>query len=425
MSRPAAARRGAILGLLLLAVGPAGRVLGNDAGLEFVSPRRLSTALGETAIELRVDLPRGLRVERIVVSADGDPIATLTEPPWTLLWDAGDGSRGHRLLAEMFLSDGSRVRAQTLTSPLRINQVEEVGLVNLYPMVFDGSGDYVDDLTEQDFEVLEDGVKQKIERFTTEQKPLRIGIVLDTSLTMSRSGKLVDAQKAALEFLGFLLPQDQAMVVTFSDSVQVIQELTSERELLAEAIKGTAAKGGTALYDAVWRASKRLEAFEGRRVMILLSDGKDEAASGLEPGSLHTLDEALDQALRSEVMVFAIGLGKRLDEEYAREWGRPLSAGRSSRALSLEQILRRMAEATGGRLLLSPSGRRLRKAFDDVASDLRNQYSIAYAPSDPTRDGEWRAVEVRVPGRDLEILCREGYYATPPRITTGRLSGGS
>ena len=140
------------------------------------------------------------------------------------------------------------------TSPLRINYVEEVGLVNLYPVVRSAGGNYVADLTQEDFTVLEDGKEQAILRFSTERRPLRIGIVLDTSLSMEGK-KLQNASKAALEFLDILEPGDEGMVVTFSDRVQIMQEITSDRKLMAEAIESVEALGGTALYDAIWRTS--------------------------------------------------------------------------------------------------------------------------------------------------------------------------
>ena len=167
----------------------------------------------------------------------------------------------------------------------------------------------------------------------------------------------------------------------------------------------------------IWRSSKSLEVFDGRRVLVLLSDGRDEAASGFEPGSLHTRHEAEEQALRSEVMVFSIGLGDRLDREYPSLWERPRDGTLGD---SLAQILGSMAETTGGRLLLSPGARQLRKAFRDVAEDLRNQYSLAYVPSDKAQDGGWRRVQVRTPGRQLEIIGRRGYFAEPAGETASQ-----
>lgn len=389
------------LGLILasLCVLP---VAAADPGsmIQFVSPRHLSTAIGPTSIEIRLAPPRDLSVEKLTISVNNEHLVTLTSPPWTALFDAGDGSRGNRLEATIFLSDGNRDRAVIRTSALRINQVEEVGMVNLYPVVRDRRGAYVTDLAEADFRIVESGVPQMIRRFTTERRPLRIGIVLDTSLTME-GRKLQNAKNAAMEFIDILEPGDEGMVVAFSDDVNVLQEITSATKSMAVAIDSVSAGGGTALYDAVWRTSKKLEQFDGRRVLVLLSDGKDEDAGGFGPGSLHTLDEALNQALRSEVILFSIGLGRRLDSEFDRQ-------GR----FTLKDILNRLAVETGGRALISPGAGGLRKAFEDVADDLRNQYSIAYISNDEKRDGQWRPIEVNTNGRDLEVSCRKGYYAS-------------
>jgi len=387
-----------LLAACLLSVVP-GPLLGSGGVLEFVAPRHLSTAIGLSSIELRVTPPPGVRVLRIDLRVDGSLLTTLTGPPWVAPWDAGDGSRGRRVEATAHLSDGTRESATVWTSPLRINQVEEVGLVNLYPVVRSRGGAYVADLGRDDFRVLEDGAEQRISRFTTERRPLRIGIVLDTSLTME-GRKLENAKKAALNFLDVLEPGDEGMVVAFNDEVRILQEITAERRPMARAIESVESRGGTALYDAVWRTARKLEEFDGRRVMVLLSDGRDEAANGFEPGSLHTLEEALTQALRSEVMLFAIGLGRDLDDlDFTRRF-------------TLEEILQRLADETGGRALFTPGAGRLQRAFGDVADDLRNQYSIAYRSSNEKRDGEWRQVLVETPGRDFQITCRKGYFAS-------------
>ena len=379
--------------------------------VEIVSPRHLSTALGPTTIEIRVLTPAASPVERLEIFVDGTAVATMTSPPWTAEWDAGDGSRGHRIEAVLYVSDGRSVRSSVRTSPLRINASLEVNLVSLYPLVLDRSGTYVAGLTREDFRVFENGEAQVIDRFTTEQRPLRVAIVLDTSLSMAKDARLGNAKKAALGFLEALHPQDDALVVTFADNVRVVQDVTQDRKLLAAAIEKTEAKGGTALYDAIWRTARRLEAFDGRRVMVLLSDGRDEASNGLEPGSLHTLQEAEMQAVRSEVMIFTIGLGRRLESEYARQWTRTVGAGSSSGGLSLKEILESLAVTSGGRLLLSPNAGKLRKAFAAVAKDLRHQYSLAYEPTDDRKDGKYREIRVSVPDRDVEVVVRKGYYA--------------
>lgn len=395
-----------VLVMMALCAGPA-----VAQSVEIASPRHLSTALGPTAVEVRVVAPAASAVDRLEIRVDGEAVATLTAPPWTTEWDAGDGSRGHRIEAVLYLDDGRSVRSSVRTSPLRINASLEVNLVNLYPLVLDRSGSYVAGLTREDFRVFENGEEQTIDRFTTEQRPLRVAIVLDTSLSMAKGGRLENAKNAALGFLEALLPQDDAMVVTFADNVRVVQDVTQDRKLLAAAIQKTEAKGGTALYDAIWRTARRLEAFDGRRVMVLLSDGRDEASNGFEPGSLHTLQEAELQTVRSEVMVFTIGLGRNLDHEYAREWTRSAGAGSSSGGISLKEILESLAVTSGGRLLLTPSAGKLRKAFTAVAKDLRHQYSLAYAPTNDRKDGKYREIKVSVPEAEVEVVIRKGYYA--------------
>jgi VWFA-related protein len=355
--------------------------------------------LGPTTIELELSVPPGRQLARVDVSVDDTLVASLSGPPWEVAWDAGDGQRGHQIVAELFLADGTSVRGSSRTSRLRINQVEEVGLVNLYAVVRDKTGDYVSDLGQEDFEVLENGTKQTIKRFSTEHKRLRVAIVLDTSRTMEGK-KLTKAKSAAIDFVQDLQPEDEALVVTFSDSVRTMQDITSSKPELTSAIETTEASGGTALYDAVWRTCRKLRGFDGRRVLVLLSDGRDVAINGLEPGSLHTLNEAVEQALRTEVMIFAIGLGRNLDSELDFYRQTPVA-----------EILRRMAAETGGRALISSGAGELRKAFTDVSEDLRHQYLLAYVSTDQRHDGKWREIQVLTARKGLEVITRRGYYA--------------
>ena len=400
---------------LLCALPCAGVLAAQDEGeptVKFVQPRHLQTVLGTTVFEAALDLTPGLTVEQMLFTVDGFAVAALDGPPWRIEWDAGESGRGYRLEVIARLSDGSEISQVIATTELRINQREAVDLVSLYPVVRDRSGRYISDLSKDDFLVLENGREQKVTSFTTARRPLRVGIVLDTSLSMNRGERLSAAQSAALRFLDSLQPGDEGMLVTFSDRVRVAQDFTSDRDLLGAAIMATTAHGGTALYDAVWRTSWMLRELDARRVIVLLSDGKDEATSGFEPGSLHTLDEALDQALRNEVMVFSIGLGKALDD-CVQDWSQIGNGDGECRDGTLEQALGKMSDVTGGRLLISQSARRLRNAFEDIASDLRNQYSLAYSSTDPNKDGDWRPIELTVKDRpQLRVIARDGYFAT-------------
>jgi VWFA-related protein len=299
--------------------------------------------------------------------------------------------------------------------------VEEVALVTLYAIAKNESGGYVTDLGRDDFRLFENGHPQEIDRFSAERRALRVAIVLDSSLSMSMNEDRIGAARdAALEFVDALEPGDEGLVATFSDEVRVLQELTSDREALRESLKRVETGGGTALYDAIWQGAERLREFDGRRVLVLLSDGRDEAASGLEPGSLHTLEEALDRAIRNDVMIFVIGLGGRLARDAKRLENDP-----SARASELDffgrtplaSILGRIADTTGGRAIFSSSSGKVRRAFEEVAADLRHQYSIAYRSDDSRRDGSWREIRLTTVRPGVAVTSRSGYYAPRDRRT--------
>ena len=394
-----------------------GAVLAEEsASVSFLTPRSFATVVGKGEIELAVETPPGARAERVVVSVDGKKIATLTGPPWKTAWDAGEAIEPHFLEAVAYFSNGAEARASLSTSALKIDYYEQVSLVNVYAIVRDAKGRYVADLPKERFFLAENGRPQVIQRFSDEWKPLRVAFVLDTSLSMQDDDKIEAARNAARSFLDILGPQDQGMVVAFHDRVEVLQDLTPDRDKLAAAIVGTHAQGGTALYDGIWKAADLLDRAEGRRVMVLLSDGRDEAANGLEPGSFHNMNEALDRALRSETMIFAIGFGRNLAAEFD-----------FSRRYSLESILRNLSESTGGRAIFSSRVGKLKSVFMEVADDLRHQYSLAYKSDDPRRDGTWREIRLRTDRPDLVVVARRGYFApkdpTPVREAPKKKSG--
>ena len=389
------------------------------ASVRFVSPRRLSTVLGRSDWVLEIDAPDGRAVRSVRVTLDGRLLATLDAPPWSATWDAGPEGGDHLLEARVVFEDGSTATASTRTSRLRIDQVEEVALVTLYAIAKNESGGYVTDLAKDDFLLFENARPQQIDRFSAERRALRVAIVLDSSLSMSMNEDRIGAARdAALEFVDALEPGDEGMVATFSDKVQVLQGLTSDRQVLRDSLKLVETGGGTALYDAMWESAERLREFDGRRVLVLLSDGRDEAASGLEPGSLHTLEEALDRAIRNDVMIFVIGLGGRLARDAKRLESDPSARvsefdffGRTP----LASILERIAETTGGRAIFSSSSGKVRKAFEEVAADLRHQYSIAYRSDDSRRDGAWREIRLTTVRPGVAVTSRSGYYAPRDR----------
>jgi Ca-activated chloride channel family protein len=391
----------------------AGRAEESPKALEFTAPRRFATVVGPSVAQLAVTPPAGAAVLSVTLSVDGEAAGTKTAPPWTFAWSAGDGTMGHTLQAVAKFSDGTEARASVETSRLTINETEEVAVVNVYAIARGQKGDYITDLAADDFRIFENDRPQVIDRFSAERRPLRIAVVLDTSLSME-GDKLKSAIASAVEFLGILEPGDEGLVVTFSDDVHIVQDLTSNRGEMEAAIRKVEAKGGTSLYDAIVKASERLSEFDGRRVLVVLSDGRDEAANGLEPGSMHTQEEAQERALRNEVMVFAIGLGRSL----ARD-AKALRANPTARAEEMDfygrkalvAILDSLAQTTGGAAVFSPSAGQLRRSFEQVASDLRHQYALAYRSDDKRHDGAWRAIKVACSRPGVTVTNRKGYYA--------------
>ena len=401
-----------VVALLVLLPCPA-LAEAQKAAVQFVSPRRLATVVGPSVATLAVQPPAGATVVSVSLLVDGAKAGVRAAPPWSFPWTAGDGLTGHNLAAIATFSDGTEARASVETSRLSVNETEEVALVNVYAIARDGRGNYVTDLGANDFKVFENDSLQTIDRFSADRRPLRIGIVLDTSLSMA-GDKLKAAINSAVDFLDVLQPGDEGLVVTFSDDVRILQDLTSNRSELEAAIRKGQAQGGTSLYDAIFKASDRLAEFDGRRVLVVLSDGRDEAANGLEPGSLHTQEEAQERALRNEVMVFAIGLGRSLVRD-----AKALRENPTARAEEMDffgrkplvAILESLAETTGGTAVFSLGASQLRRSFDSVANDLRHQYTLAYRPGDKRHDGAWRAIKVAASRPGVTVTNRKGYYA--------------
>jgi Ca-activated chloride channel family protein len=409
MTRPRARVPVLAAALLLLAAVPAWAA----GSVRFLSPASRRPALGPTRVALQVTPPDGATVVRVALEVDGGAAGTLTAPPFTTTLDVGDGQRDRTLSATAWFSDGSQASAAVVVAAVRIQFTADVSLVSFYATVRDGSGRFVTGLTPEEFRLTENGRPQRIERLSTERRPLSVALVLDTSESMNAEDRIGKARAAAIRFLEALAPDDRAMVVAFSDDAHVVQPMTSERDALRAAVDGLSAKGGTALYDALWKAADLLGREEGRKVLVLLSDGKDEAQSGIEPGSLHTMDEAMQQALRNEVMLYAIGIG-----DFGSERSPVLDFyGR----MAVRDILTTLAQATGGDVLFLSRPRQLAEAFERVAEALRNQYAIAYTSDDPRKNGTWRETRLAVDRPGLKVTARRGYYA--PREAPAHAGG--
>ena len=384
--------------VVLLALSPLGLPAEDEeARIVVLRPRPTDLMLGPSVVSL---LPMGVEddaIEQIEVRLDGEIMGVLQQPPWRLTIDAGErlGPRTLDVIAR--LRDGGRLTTSVALRPAGVGSVD-VRLVDLAVTVVDARGKTVTGLEQSDFQVFDGGQRVEISRWGDKPAALAVALVLDASLSMRP--KLREVQKAARTFVEALDERDQVSIVAFSEHSRIVTPLGAGRHASTEAIGSLEARGGTALYDALFDAGKAVEqaGARARKVAVILSDGRDEAASGLEPGSFHTLEEAVRKAHDSDLVVFTIGLGADLDEADF--------SGRMSHA----EALTRMATSTGGRFFRLRRLGRLTRVYRTILSELRHQYSIAYRPP-PVRPGEkWRSIEVRVDRPGLTVRTRKGYF---------------
>jgi Ca-activated chloride channel homolog len=281
------------------------------------------------------------------------------------------------------------------------------GLVHLVATVMDHHRNFITDLDQADFKVLEDGTPQDIRYFGRETDlPLRIGILLDTSNSIRP--RLDFEKDAALDFLQHVLRRnkDQAFVMTFDNEPEVIQDYTGDLALLTDAIRKQRAGGGTALNDAIYRAAEKLTSPpipkganpEIRRVLVVISDGNDNLSD-------HALSESVEAAIRAEAVIYCISTNT---DWLAIEGDKPhkmhIEGG--------DKVLEQFAEQSGGRVFYPYKVDDLAQSFVDIGEELRSQYFIAYSPNNPQATGQYRKIEVNLAQKGLTVRTRKGYYAT-------------
>jgi Ca-activated chloride channel family protein len=268
-----------------------------------------------------------------------------------------------------------------------------VELVSLSVTATDGQGKYTTDLNEDEFEVFEDGAKQKLTFFSKIQQPISLALLLDTSASMDE--RMGTAQEAAVGFAKQLHKEDQAQVIDFDSQVRVLADFTNDAVALEKAIRSTTPNGSTSLYNAIYIALKELKRVKTattdirRQAIVLLSDGDDTS-------SLVEFDEVLNLAKRSEVVIYAIGL--RAGEIGRREFK------------EAEFVLKQLATETGGRAFFVNDARELAKIYQGIWDELSSQYAIAYSSTNPKRDGAWRRIQVRLLRPNITARTKQGYY---------------
>ncbi len=267
--------------------------------------------------------------------------------------------------------------------------------VPLYVTVTDADRRLVGDLTRDDFEVFDNGARQDITVFSNEPLPVTVVVMLDTSLSMTLEFDLL--KRAAEQFLIRLLPDDRAVVGAFNDKIQFASEFTNDRDALVASLQDLGFGNPTRLYDAIDASMERLKDVEGRRVVLVFTDG-DDTYSKLGSG------DVLDRARVEEVMVYAIGLENEMVVGGRRIRTRP------------DRGLRKLAQETGGGHFELDRSSELGETFTRVAQELHSQYVIGFVPQ--TLDGKVHKLELRVKRPGLTARGRRSYVATKPAPAT-------
>lgn len=267
-----------------------------------------------------------------------------------------------------------------------------VRTVPIYATVVDASGRLVPELEQADFSVLDNGKPADIALFSNESQPFTSVVMLDTSASMTANLKLLN--RAAEQFLLRLLPVDRAQVGAFNDKIQLSGEFTNDRDALIAALNDLYFGNPTRLNDAIATSLDELKGIEGRRVILVFTDGEDTSS---RIGFKNVLERARDE----EVMVYAIGL----ESEYFN--GMRVVRSRPSRDL------RRIADETGGGYFELQKTADLSPTFTRVAQELRSQYLIGFAPT--ALDGKVHKLDVRVNKPGMTVRARRSYLAAPEK----------
>ncbi len=318
-----------------------------------------------------------------------------------------------------FVSPGQQAQKPGEDLPPTI-QVD-VDLVNILCSVHDKHGGLIGNLGKEDFTVAEDGKSQTIKYFTRETDlPLTLGLLVDVSA--SQENLLEIEKRAAYQFFSQVLrKKDEAFLMSFGEDAELLQDYTNSPVALQRGLDqlriNSGVSGlhpgpvptsgqprGTVLYDAVYLAAReQLQKEVGRKAMILITDGVDQ-------GSRLKIEEAIEAAQRANAIVYSIYYA---DPSAYYRGGGFVFGGVS------DSSLRRMSEETGGRVFKVDRKHSLEDVFNELQQEMRSQYAIGYTPTNGSKDGSYRRIEVRTRDKNLKVQTRKGYYATGSARSNG------
>lgn len=413
------------LGMFLGLFVPAWLGASSDAlSVEMVRPGADQPLFDEVTVSLHL---RGTaEVERVDFHLDGRLVGTLRQPPWQLVVDVGSENRERHLEVQAFGRGGEVARARLVSPAVQIHDAMDLDLQQLYMTVTNRRGERVVDVDRNDLTLRDDGRRQEIVTWAGGEIPFTAVLLVDASSSMT-GGPLQAALRGARHFVSGMREHDEARVLVTSDRVLESSPWggplnATDAATFASALQPQQATGGSAILDHLYLALELLESRQGRRVLILLSDGHDQH-------SHLSAEQVQEVARQSQAMIYWVRLGGGDASLHGRSqdvvWTSssskrvqmlryPLSVWRDKEMKNtIQHTLEQAVQRSGGRILPVTTWRGIEPAFADILEELRQQIAVGYYPEPSREDGSWRPVKVRLKGRGLSVRTRQGYVDRP------------
>jgi Ca-activated chloride channel family protein len=356
----------------------------SPSGLRILSPEADSYLSGPTLLRAAVD--PGVKPTRVVFFADGREVCALTMPPFECTWNAGQAIVGHQIRVVASVEGGPRLVQTVRTRAAAATFRSQLAIVQVPVSVRDGRR-FVAGLPRDAFRIYEDDREERLTGFAAEDVPLELIVAVDVSDSMAAD--LPQLKTAAAELLGAIPAGTAVTVIAFNHEAFPIAVRQTDPALRLAALDKLKSWGSTALYDTIVLGVNRFGQQQGRKVLVVFTDGEDQ-------GSRATLADAQVQLRDSDAVVYVVGAGRALGSEAFRRG------------------LRVLSEATGGRAIFTDRIDRLREVFRELVEELSAQYLLSYIPTRPDADGTWRRIRVAVKGYD-DVRARQGYRAVASR----------
>jgi Ca-activated chloride channel family protein len=385
--------------LIALALSATSISTAGDIWVSILEPRSGASFMGEVEIVAEALAADG--IAEVEFSVDGQVVGVLTSPPFTLPIDLGTDNVGHRISIVARDNSGAEVADTVQTIPFPVAGEVKVELQQIY-VTATRDEQMIDGIGQEHFTVYDDGKAQEVVTFAAGGVPFTAALLIDASASMT-GHRLRAAKLGAESFIDGMVGLDQASVIVFSDQLLGTTPFSDSKSLLTACLGSATARGGTALNDHLFMAIKQLEHRQGRRVVVLLSDG-------IDTHSVLPMEDVEEKVRHSQALIYWIRLRRHLGDLPGDQGLNISSSWRSPKQYRSQiALLEHAVSASGGRILGIDSPDQIHDVFVDILDELRRQYAIGYYPSSAEDDGRWHKVRIDIDMAGVEARTHSGY----------------